>query len=110
MIIEVRPPELQLEGCIIEITTGNAPADVGPRNTRGRVIEVKGPYPPDPDWYVRPWLGGWTIVFEDMRPDIDGDRTRWINEVFVEDGRIYAHPWRDEIEVVEVGEAQLSLF
>jgi hypothetical protein len=35
----------------------------------------------------------------------------WINEVFVEDGRIFAHPWRDEITVVGVvGSAQLALF
>lgn len=91
----VRPPELRLEGCIIRTSYG----------TGGRVLRVEGPYPPDLNWFARPCLGGWTIVYED-----DRDHTCYINEVFVENGRIYAHPWRDEIEVVEVGEAQLSLF
>lgn len=104
-----RPPELQIEGCIIEIT-GNAPANVGRSKSRYRVTEVAGPYPPDPDWYVRPHLGGWTLVCKDDREGIVGDRTRWINEVFAEDGKLFAYPWRDQIEVVEVREGQMRLF
>ena len=106
----LRPPELQLEGCIIEITS-NAPSTPGKPKYRYRVREVSGPYPPDPNWYARPRIGGWTLVCEDLREGISGNRTRWINEVFVENGRIFAYPWRDEIVVIErSAEQQLSMF
>ena len=91
----LRPPELQLEGATIRTSYG----------TGGRVIEATGPHPPDPDWLLRPWMGGWTIVYEHR---FGGPC--WINEVFVEDGRIYAYPWRDKIEVVEAGVGQMRLF
>jgi hypothetical protein len=94
----VRPPELRIEGCLIKTSYG----------TGGKVLRVEGPYPPDPEWYARLRLGGYTIVYEPL----DGrGGPCWINEVFVEDGRIFAHPWRDEITVVGVvGSAQLALF
>ena len=90
------PPELQLEGATINTSYG----------TGGQVLAVTGPYPPDPDWHIRPWMGGYTIVYT---PPIGGGKC-WINEVHVVDGHIYAHPWRDEIEVVDVGVQQTRLF
>ena len=99
-----RPPELQLEGSIIRTTWG----------TFGRVIEVQGPFQPDPDvewWLDRPDTGGWTIVYEDLREGSRRGTKGWINEVFVEGGRIYASPWRDEIWVEKPAEMQqLALF
>lgn len=89
-----RPPELEIENCVIRTSYG----------TGGRVIEVRH-YAPDPDRLPRPCMGGWTIVYLDTH-----GAKRWINEVFVEDGQIYAYPWRDRIEVVERGPRQLSLF
>lgn len=89
-----RPPELEIENCVIRTSYG----------TGGRVIEVR-PCPPDPDRLPRPRMGGWTIVYLDKRGD-----TCWINEVYVEGGQIYAHPWCDRIVVVERAPRQLHLF
>lgn len=108
--MDIRPHELQLEGCVIELAC-HAPAGIGAKR-RYLVLAVSGPYAPDPDWCARPHLGGYSLtvdcVYMTWVPE--SRRLGWINEVFVEDGRIYAHPWRDEIEVVEVGSSQLSLF
>lgn len=87
--IPLRPAELQLEGSIIKTSYG----------TGGRVVEVI----PRKD-------GTYTIVYVDLRPNMS-HRKSWINEVFVEGGKIYAHHWRDQIHVVEkADEAQLTLF
>lgn len=93
-MIQTRPPELELENCVIQTSYG----------TGGRVLEVC-PHTPNPDWLPRPLLGGWAIVYLDRR-----GAKNWINEVFVEDGQIYAHPWRDRIEVVKKAPRQLRLF
>ncbi len=80
-----RPPELELEGCVIRTSYG----------TGGRVLEVR-PHLPGSGWY---------IIFVDKT-----GYTCWLDEVFVEDGQIYAYPWRDRVEVVERGPRQLRLF
>lgn len=109
----LRPPELQLEGAIIEIAR-KGPASLGDHRARGRVMDVSGPYSPDPDWFVRPLIGGYRITYERVdahfleRPPTE--RVGWVSEVFVEHGRIYAYPWRDEITVVDPGVGQARLF
>jgi len=100
-VMESLPPELDIVGC--EITTSYG--------TGGIVTAVTGPYSPDPDWFARPRMGGYSIVYEDQC---------WINEVYVENGRIYtgpckppdaACPGRDEVVVVgRVRSVQKSLF
>lgn len=89
------PPELQIVGATIRTSYG----------TTGTVVEVTGPHPPDPNWYARPWMGGWSIRYVDE----SGAEGR-INEVYVESGMILAHPWRDRIVVEERGRGQLQLF
>ncbi len=51
-----RPQELQIEGCIIDVKM-NGPASPSRPTYRYRVLEVAGPYPSDPDWFARPWIG-----------------------------------------------------
>lgn len=113
-VAATRPAELQLEGAIIQITRYSK-VNGEPYYSRGRVIEVSGPHPPDPDWYARPHMGGYTIEFECLDEHRMWQRKRyrtgWLNEVHVDDGRIYAYPWRDEVEVVEwPDEQQTTLF
>lgn len=79
------------------------------------VTAIEGPGPPEPDWYARPLMGGYTIEFEDLR-DIEINQTsagrkRRINEVFVVGGAIVTGPTRDVITIGKrVRNVQLSLF
>lgn len=102
------PKELQIEGCVIEIVYKSKVPGAKPYVSLGRVLDVRGPYPRDPHterWLGRPHLGGYTIEFEQLDEHLQylppHKRKGWINEVHVADGRLYAHPWRDEIHVIE---------
>ena len=90
----LRPPELDIEGCTIRTSY----------DTVGRV-ETITPFRGDQGWMLRPLAPGWTIEYRDQRGDLC-----YINEVFVEDGQIYAHPWRDRIEVVQQVARQMRMF
>ena len=108
MIVDARPHELQVEGCVIEIVHQSQVPGAQPYVSRGRVLAVRGPYPRDPyieRWLGRPHLGGYTIEYEQLDAHLQylprHKRRGWLNEVHVVDGRIYAYPWRDEINVIE---------
>lgn len=99
----LRPPELQLEGCIVRIKikckSGAVLEEVS------RVVGVSGPYKRD-DW-DKPC---WNLALRRIKPEWMASTPDWI-EVFVENGRIFAYPWRDEIVVIErPAEQQLSMF
>lgn len=110
----MRPPELQLEGCVVRIIHGRTLSSAGGYAGTGRVIRVSGPYPADPldiRWFKRPYIDGWCVKWEYLDPAHLVGQVGWMNEVFVEGGRIYAHPWRDEIVVVERSPMQqIALF
>lgn len=90
----LRPPELDIEGCTIRTSY----------DTGGRV-ETITPFQGDSDYMLRPLMSGWTIEYRDERGSLC-----FINEVFIEGGQIYAHPWRDRVEVVHQVARQMRLF